>query len=109
MTNDERVQSPTLNTCYVLVCQGRTCKKAGAESVFQAFLAQPVAGVEVIGTSCMGQCGNGPMVRVLPDEIWYCQVNFEEVPAIIARHLRGGQPVIAMLYPKFHSCDRKHS
>jgi (2Fe-2S) ferredoxin len=42
------------------------------------------------------------MVRVLPEDIWYWQVQAEEVPAIIERHLLGGQPVAAMLYPKFH-------
>lgn len=42
------------------------------------------------------------MVQVLPDEIWYGRVQPEEVPAVVERHLRGGQPVKAMLYPKFH-------
>lgn len=50
----------------------------------------------------MGQCGNGPMIRVLPEDVWYHQVRPDEVPAIIQRHLIGGQPVQAMLYPGFH-------
>jgi (2Fe-2S) ferredoxin len=42
------------------------------------------------------------MVQVVPDQIWYNQVHPDEVPAIVKRHLRGGQPVAAMLYRKFH-------
>lgn len=42
------------------------------------------------------------MVLVMPEEIWYSCVHPDEVPVIIERHLRGGKPVLAMLYPKFH-------
>jgi (2Fe-2S) ferredoxin len=92
-------------TIFVLVCQGRSCRKQGSESVLRAFLHQPVVGVSVVGSSCMGQCGNGPMVRVVPEEVWYCRVMAEEVPAVVDRHLRNGQWIRAMLYTRFHSCD----
>jgi (2Fe-2S) ferredoxin len=42
------------------------------------------------------------MVLVLPDEIWYCQVEPADVPRIVEQHLRGGKPVKEKLYPKFH-------
>ena len=86
----------------ILVCQNRTCRKQGAEKVLAAFQSQPVPGVTVTGCGCLGECGNGPMVQVVPDQIWYNQVHPDEVPAIVKRHLRGGQPVAAMLYRKFH-------
>ncbi len=56
----------------------------------------------------MGQCGNGPMVRVLPDDIWYGQVRPDEVPAIVEHHLQNGQPIRAMLYARFHSKRQHH-
>lgn len=68
-----------------------------------AFQALPLPnGVEVIGSGCLGQCGNGPMVLVLPDDVWYNRVRPEEVSAVVDRHLQKGNPVQAMLYPKFH-------
>lgn len=85
----------------VLVCQNRTCRKQGAAQVLAAFRDQPVPG-DVVESACLGQCGNGPMVLVQPDEVWYCGVRPDEVPAVVARHLRGGRPVRGMLYPKFH-------
>lgn len=84
----------------VLVCQNRTCRKQGADKVLAAFQARPVSGVAVVASSCLGQCGNGPMVCVLPDTIWYSQVHPDEVATVVDRHLINGQPVQTMLYSK---------
>ena len=86
----------------VRVCQSKSCCKSGAAKVLTAFQAHPVAGVEVVGCGCLGQCGNGPMVVISPDQVWYGQVRSEEVRAIVTRHLQNGQPIKAMLYSKFH-------
>lgn len=95
---------PARSKGCVLVCQqNRTCLKQGAAAVLAAFQAEPIANYGVTGTGCMGQCGSGPMVRIVPDEIWYSQIQPEEVSLIIQHHLLGGKPVKGMLYPKFHS------
>ena len=86
----------------VLVCQNRTCRKQGAAKVLGAFRKLSPSEVEVVTSSCLGQCGSGPMVLVLPEEVWYSGVSAEEVAAITDRHLRGGKPIEAMLYRKFH-------
>jgi (2Fe-2S) ferredoxin len=56
---------------------------------------------EIVGSGCLGCCGNGPMVRVLPDETWYSHVTLRHVEAIAAQHLEDGIPVTALL-------DRQH-
>ena len=86
----------------VLICQNRTCRKQGSEKILQAFQQLPVENITVEGTGCLGQCGNGPMVLVQPEQVWYCQVNSEEVAAVVQRHLKGDRPIKAMLYRKFH-------
>ena len=86
----------------VLVCQNRTCRKQGAAKVLAAFGKLSPSEVEVVASSCLGQCGSGPMVLVVPEEVWYSGVCEEEVATIADRHLRGGKPVEAMLYRKFH-------
>jgi len=45
----------------VLVCQNRTCRKQGAAKVLAAFEKLSPSEVEVVASSCLGQCGNGPM------------------------------------------------
>ncbi len=86
----------------VLVCQQRACRKQGAVNVLAALQRHVLPDVQIQGSACMGQCGNGPMVRVLPEDVWYWRVQVVEVPDIVVQHLRGGQPVQAMLYPKYH-------
>ncbi|MBD2383975.1 (2Fe-2S) ferredoxin domain-containing protein [Cylindrospermum sp. FACHB-282] len=84
------------------VCQYRACKSQGAASVLAAFQALPVPDVTVISSGCLAQCGNGPMVLVLPDKVWYSSVKPEEVPLLVEQHLLGGQRVKQMLYYRFH-------
>jgi (2Fe-2S) ferredoxin len=93
---------PPTYTRVVLVCQNRTCRKQGAAKVLAAFEAASIADTKVIGTGCLGECGSGPMVRVLPDDVWYSHVQPAEVSLIIEQHLVGGEPIAAMLYRKFH-------
>ncbi|MEH2050469.1 (2Fe-2S) ferredoxin domain-containing protein [Nostoc sp.] len=86
----------------VRVCQNRTCKKQGAAKVLAAFVALPIPDVTVMASSCLGQCGNGPMVLVLPDMIWYSGIQPDEVSLLVEHHLLGGQIVKQMLYYRFH-------
>jgi (2Fe-2S) ferredoxin len=109
----------------VLVCQNTACRRMGSAKVltaFQVYLtrilaesptspsdsppvsAPPSDGVidiTVTGCHCLGQCGNGPMVLVLPDQIWYHRIHPDEVAAIV-QHLQSGRPLLKLLYPKFH-------
>lgn len=68
-----------------------------------AFRANLLPSVDIRASQCLGQCGNGPMVLVLPDQVWYAQIHPDEVSAIVQRHLWQGQRVEALLYPKYHS------
>jgi (2Fe-2S) ferredoxin len=90
-------------TKTVLICQSKTCCKAGAANVISVFRANALASAEIVASGCLGQCGNGPMVLVLPEEVWYCRVHPDEVLTVIDRHLHHNRPIKAMLYPKFHS------
>lgn len=84
----------------VLVCQNKTCRKQGAAAVLAAFQAQAAPDVEVASSGCLGQCGSGPMVLVLPDEVWYGRVRHDEVAAVVQRHLQGGKPIEAMRHTR---------
>lgn len=71
----------------ILVCQNRTCKSVGSPKILKAFEEYSNLGLKVIGCGCLGQCGNGPMVLVLPQEIWYDRVTTSKVKSIIERYL----------------------
>lgn len=87
----------------VLICQHNACRKAGAKQVLAAFQTSPLPDAKIEAVRCLGQCGNGPIIVVLPEETWYSQVDADEVPAVVEQHLRHGKPITAMLYPKFHA------
>ncbi len=87
MTNNSHDNSPRC----VRVCQNRTCRKQGAAKVLAAFEAILMPGVIVTGSGCLGQCGNGPMVLVVPDMIWYSGVHPSEVPLLVKQHFLGNE------------------
>ncbi|MDJ0616126.1 MAG: (2Fe-2S) ferredoxin domain-containing protein [Calothrix sp. MO_192.B10] len=75
----------------IRICQNRTCRKQGAADVLAAFEALSIPGVKIMASGCLGQCGNGPMVLVLPDAVWYSGVLASSVPLIVAQHLLDGR------------------
>jgi (2Fe-2S) ferredoxin len=101
MSNVPTPEQPLPNC--VQVCQHRTCRKQGAKEVLAALQALPVLNLTVTPSGCLGQCGNGPMVLVLPEMVWYCGVKPQEVPRLVEQHLLGGKKVKYMLYYRFHT------
>ena len=86
----------------VLVCCGTGCLANGSAKVAQAFRAL-LAGtghqVEcfVKETGCQGFCENGPMVRILPDDITYYKVKPADAAEIVAQTVEQGLPVTRLL------------
>ena len=91
-----------------MVCQGPTCKSYGSSAVLEAFLASSIPEVTVVGSSCLAQCGNGPMVLILPEEIWYQQISPDKVKILVEQHLLKEQPVQSMLYFVKHPSEKKN-
>ncbi|NET36420.1 MAG: (2Fe-2S) ferredoxin domain-containing protein [Cyanothece sp. SIO1E1] len=85
-----------------MVCQNRSCLRSGSAEVLAAFQSAQPPGVLVGSSGCMGQCGSGPTVRVMPDNTWYCRVRPKDVARVIEQHLEAGEPVQALLHPRFH-------
>lgn len=103
ISTNELSAKQTSTSKVVVVCRGRSCRKYDAAAVYQRFKQLLPPNIELIAVPCLGQCGNGAMVLVEPDRIWYFQVHPDEVIKVVQQHLMGNSPVKAMLYPKFHS------
>jgi (2Fe-2S) ferredoxin len=83
---------------HVLVCNGGDCKKRGSKNVRAAFKSGLRAAgmngeVRVDCVDCLGLCKHGPNAVVYPSGTWYLGLVESEVPEIVERHLRGGEPV----------------
>ncbi len=49
--------------------------------------------IRINRAGCLNQCGNGPMLVVYPDGIWYRGVQPDDVPEIVEQQLLGDIPV----------------
>ena len=90
---------------HVFVCtSGSTCPTQGDTEAFVKYLRAEVARaglhveVRINKSGCFSQCGNGPMLVVYPEDVWYASVRAEDLPEIVQSHLLGGAPVERLVY-----------
>ena len=76
---------------HVAVCTNQTCAAAGSPAVLerlrQAVRDSDACDARVTRTSCLDQCGDGPMVAVYPDGVWYGGVEEPDADRIVSSHL----------------------
>ena len=83
---------------HVLVCAGGDCKKRGSRDVRRALKEELRAAgmhreVRLDSVDCLGLCKHGPNVVVYPGGSWYLGLGEEDVPEVVGRHIKGGEPV----------------
>jgi len=91
------------NKPCISICGGTGCRAGGGEKVRLAFIEelakQDLAGkVDVLRTGCHGFCERGPVVIILPEEIFYERVATEDVPEVIAKTIMRKELVERLLY-----------
>ena len=99
----------------ILVCCGTGCLANGSMEVYQA-LQQQLSNTQVQvetytkATGCNGWCEKGPLVKIMPDDITYCQVHAKDVPEIIDKTIQSGEIVNRLLYrdPKTKQRYKSH-
>ncbi|GAQ79129.1 stress-induced-phosphoprotein 1 [Klebsormidium nitens] len=58
-----------VNNTEILICTNRTCRKDGSLQTVQYFRDLAPPGVKIDTTGCIGKCGNGPNLVMLPSEL----------------------------------------
>jgi NADH:ubiquinone oxidoreductase subunit F (NADH-binding)/(2Fe-2S) ferredoxin len=88
---------------FISICAGTGCRASGAESVINAFKEeikflglQNKVGVKVTG--CHGFCEKGPIIVIHPREIFYHNVEKEDVMEIVSETIIGGKIIDRLLY-----------
>lgn len=87
----------------ILVCGGTGCQASGSIEVVETFKSEIRKlglqnKVKVIVTGCFGFCEKGPIVKVVPYDIFYIEVNVEKAKLIINEHIVKGNIVEECLY-----------
>ena len=98
---------------YVLVCTNEraaddpkgSCANCGSVEVRERMKSlleeKNLKGrARILATSCMDVCENGPVVCVMPDNVWYGGVRPGDVEDIVEKHLVNGEPVERLLIPE---------
>ena len=86
---------------YLLVCGSATCKLARAQKIYQELLSEAErleVDVQVVRTDCFGFCERGPIVKILPEQIFYVQVQPEDAQEIIAETIVKGRSIERLQY-----------
>ncbi|MCP4602836.1 MAG: NADH-quinone oxidoreductase subunit F [Proteobacteria bacterium] len=92
----------------LMVCTGTGCVSAKAFSLLEALREELKSrGLDndflAVGTGCNGFCGQGPVMVVQPEGIFYQLLKKEHVERIIEEHLIGGNPVEDFMFKDFKS------
>ncbi|WP_225334381.1 CbiX/SirB N-terminal domain-containing protein [Halomicrobium urmianum] len=76
---------------HVAVCTNQTCAADGSPAVLerlrQAARDSDDCDARITRSSCLGRCGDGPMVAVYPDGVWYGGVESDNADRIVSSHL----------------------
>jgi NADH-quinone oxidoreductase subunit F len=87
----------------ILVCGGTGCKSSQSDEIIsnlKAYIEEAGLSdnINVSLTGCFGFCEKGPIVHVLPDNIFYVKVTPEDSEEIVKSHLIDGTIIERLLY-----------
>jgi NADH:ubiquinone oxidoreductase subunit F (NADH-binding)/(2Fe-2S) ferredoxin/NAD-dependent dihydropyrimidine dehydrogenase PreA subunit len=87
----------------LMLCGGTGCRASGSHKFKDALLEEITrkeldGEVRVIETGCNGFCAVGPVMLVLPEDVFYQKLCPEDVPEIVEEHLIKGRVVERLLY-----------
>ena len=97
----------------ILCCGGTGCHASNSAEMMQNLRdAIKAAGLEndvkVVQTGCFGFCAQGPIVKVMPDNVFYVQVKPEDAKEIVEKHIVQHQVVERLLYVEPMLKERIH-
>ena len=109
--NPEKFNKGEIKERHILICGGPGCKTSRADNIADAFREQIEElnlqdKVKVIMTGCFGFCAKGPVIEIMPDRVFYVQVNENDVKEIVESHILGGNVVERLLYENEETKER---
>jgi NADP-reducing hydrogenase subunit HndC len=87
----------------LMLCTGTGCVAGGCFRIKKA-LEEEIARhglqdeVSLVQTGCNGFCGQGPLMVVLPEQIFYGWLKTEEIPFLVQEHFLKGRPVKKLMF-----------
>jgi (2Fe-2S) ferredoxin len=71
------------------------CANHGAEAMFEHMKGscKKISDVRVNRAGCLGRCGEGPVLVVYPEAVWYTFVDQADINEIVESHLKNNKVV----------------
>ena len=87
----------------ILCCGDTGCLVSDSAKIIENLRAEvKAAGLEadvnVIQTGCFGFCAQGPIVKIMPDNVFYVQVKPEDAKEIVSTHIVGHKLVERLIF-----------
>jgi len=91
------------NRISLLVCGGTGCIASQSDEMIVALRTKLAKlnmtdEVTVIKTGCFGFCGQGPIIKVQPDNVFYVKLKLSDIDEIINEHIVKGRVVERLLF-----------
>lgn len=103
------------NRINLLVCGGTGCMASDSQIMIDLLKAKVKElkmddEVSVIKTGCFGFCGQGPIIKVQPDNVFYVKVKTTDIDEIFEEHIIKGRVVERLLFedPKAKEPIKEH-
>lgn len=95
----------------ILVCGGPGCKSAKSYEIMEALnLELKKNGIidttKVVMTGCFGFCSEGPVIEIVPDNVFYVKVSKDDAKEIVEKHILNGEVVERLLYEEPETKER---
>ncbi|MBR4666741.1 MAG: NAD(P)H-dependent oxidoreductase subunit E, partial [Lentisphaeria bacterium] len=97
----------------ILCCGGTGCHASNSQEMMENLRKYIKENglendVRVIQTGCFGFCAQGPIVKIMPDNVFYVQVQPEDAKEIVESHIVGKKLVERLLYVEPALKERIH-
>ena len=97
----------------ILVCGGTGCHASNSKEMMDNLRAEIKAvglenDVTVVQTGCFGFCAQGPIVKIMPDNVFYVQVMPEDAKEIVETHIVNKKFVERLLFMEPLLQERVH-
>ena len=107
---DRKSSKPNSETKTILVCGDTGCAASGSVPIIENFRKSIAergldGKIKVVRCGCFGFCVKGPIVKIMPDNTFYTQVEADDVEEIIDTHIVNGGRVERLLYREDENAD----
>jgi len=87
----------------LMTCAGTACVAGGSFHIMEALKheikkRQLDDEISVVTTGCNGFCGQGPLMVVIPDNIFYGWLSLNDIPMLVEEHFLKGRPVKKLMF-----------